>query len=740
MFASTRGRTARLVLAVTVVLAASLASGAAPVVAGDRDAVSPVAQVETDRPGGASNNTTTIHQNPAEVAPERTAPELQAYLLAQMSGTLGASVDNLSRRDYDRAAALLDRQYAANLSRYRAVAAELDEEEQAAIYERLGVVQGAVIEDARTAERLARQYRAAERNGSDARARRLARRLLNRSRAISTNTTRLVQTYERAGNRTGVDYSAEIAQLERIQRRVTAAAAQVRAREFDSTALSVRVNRTTAAFTAPARVTGRLTAGNATPVANRSITLRAGEQRHAVETNASGAFAFVYRPVLAPANASTLTVRYLPAETSVYLPANASVPLQIRQTEATLTDVSATSPVGFGETLRVRGAVTVDGRRVAGLPLRVLVNETQFATTTPGPNGTFRARATVPAAIPAGTRQLAVRGPPDRAVRLDATRPLTVAETPTTLTGSVARRTESRAVVTGRFTTADGRALANRTLRVTVGRRDRTVETDANGSYVVRVDLTLGRLDTPRDQVRVAYREAPSNLERTSVVVPIPPRPPSTSSRDLDDLTLVGLLRAVVFSEATLGLVAILASAGLVGATVRLYRRRRDDPSADPDPADDPSADPDPADAASAGESLPDDPPDPTHPYAAALDDARRALSAGATDAAVRGSYGVVWAILRDLVDAETPTHWELYAAVSETGHVPAAPLRRLTETYEQTAYAATPVGDAAARDALVDADAVLAGLDPDALPDEFDPDPDDRPPGHGAATGAGDE
>ena len=720
-----------------VVVAASLASGAGPAVAtADRDATpTPVAQVTTDRADGASNNTTAIHQDPAAVAPERTTPELRTYLLGRMSGALRASTDNLTLRDYDRAERLLDRQYAANLSRYRTVAAELDEEETAALYGELGTTQRTVIEDARAAERLGRQYAAAERNGSDARARRLARRLINRSRAVSTNTTRLVETYERAQNETGTDYSAQVADLESFRRRVANASARVRAREFDSTALAVDTNRSTAAFTSPVRVTGRLTAGNATPVANRSVTLDVGGQQRTVETNATGGFDLVYRPVLAPANGSTLTVRYLPREGALYLPTNATTPLQIRQTEATLADVRATTPVGFEETLRVRGAVEAGGRRVADVPLRVLVNETQLATSTLDANGTFGARATVPAEIPSGTRRLAIRGPSDRAVLVDATRQIEIAETPTTLTGSVARRNASRAVVTGQFTTGDGRALANRTLQVTVGRTERTVETDADGTYTVRVDLRLGVLDTPRDQIRVAYRAPGSNLARTDVTVPIPPRPTATSVEDLDEFTLTQLVRAVLFSDVTLGAAALAASAGLFGAAVRLYRRRRvDAPDAadtsaptDDAPADESTSD----DAATTGASS--DVREPTHPYATALGDARLALSTGATDAAVLGSYGVVWAVLRELCDATTPTHWELYRAVTETDRCPSAPLRRLTETYERTAYGDTPVEPDAARAALADADAVLAGLAPDALPAAVDPDTDARPPGHGA-------
>jgi hypothetical protein len=723
------------------VVAASLASGVGPVAAGERGAAAPARgpapQVTAD--GSAANNTTTLHRNPAEVAPERTTPALRAALLGRMSGTLGASVENLTRRDYDRAERLLDRRYAPDLRRYETVAADLDEEETAATYGRIGTTQRAVVADARTAERLGRRYEAAVRNGRDARARRLARRLLDESRAVSSNTTRLVDAYERAANRSGVDHSEQVGDLESFRERVARASAEVRAREFDATTLSVRVNRSTAAFTAPARVTGRLAAGNTTPVANRSVTLRVGGQRHVVETDATGAFAVVYRPVLAPVNDSTTTVRYVPGESSPYLPANDSVSLDIRPTEATLTDVEATAPVGFGETLRVAGTVAVGDRRVAGLPLRLLVDETRLATADLARNGTFRVRATVPAAIPSGSRRLAVRGPPDRAVRLDATRPLAVAETPTTLTGSVVRRNESRAVVAGRFAAVDGRALANRTLRVTVGRTDRTVETDADGRYAVGVDLTLGRLDTPRDRVRVAYRETPSNLERTSVVVPVPPAPPSTSFEDLGDLTLVGLVRAAVFSEVTLGVVALLAGAGLVGGAVRAYRRRRDGTGAtdtgEPDRGDaDPPVDPDATDDVGPSGAAADDPGGRAHPCAAALDDARRALSAGATDAAVRGSYGVVWAVLRGLVDAETPTHRELRAAVAETGHCPPDPLRRLTETYERTAYGPAAVDRATARAALADADAVLAGLDPGALPDGFDPDLDERPPGRANA------
>lgn len=742
MPASTRGRAARLVLATAVVVAATLASAAAPpVAAADRDTVppEPAAQVGTDRADGAGNNTTAIHQDPAAVAPERTAPALQAYLVEQMSGTLRASSENLTLRDYDRAERLLDREYEANLSRYRDVAVELDEEETAALYEELGTTQRAVIEDARAAERLGRQYAAAERNGSDARARRLARRLVNRSRAISANTTRLAEAYERASNETGRDYSAEVADLSSFRRRVANASARVRAREFDSTTLAVEANRSTAAFTRPVRITGRLATANGEPVANRPITLGVGAQEHTVETNATGGFALVYRPVLAPTNESDLTVRYLPDDTALYLPTNATTPLRIRQTEATLTDVRATTPVAFEETLRVRGAVEVRGERVADVPLRVLVGETRLATTDLGANGTFRARATVPAGVPSGTRQLVVRGPANRAVRVDATRPIEVAETPTTLTGSVARRNASRAVVTGEFTAGDGRALSNRTLRVTVGRTVRTVETDADGAYAVRVDLRLGMLDTPRDRVRVVHRGAGSNLARASATVPIPPRPTATSFDDLDELTLAQLVRVVLFSEVTLGAVGLAAGAGLLGAAVRLYRRRDDAPADASATTDEPAADTStrgddapPGDASAAGGS--DDTHESVDPDATALDGARRALSTGATDAAVLRSYGAVWAVLRGLCDADAPTHWGLYAAVAGTGRVPSGPLRRLTETYERTAYGDGSADRAAADEALADAEAVLAGLDSDALQGGPDPGVDARPPGHGAA------
>lgn len=738
----------RLLLAATVVVATALGSGAAPVVASDRGAAPPsdrpVAQVATDRPGGAGNNTTELHEDPAAVEPVRTAPALRAALLGRMSGTLNESVRRLDLRDYDRAARLLDERYAANLSRYRTVAADLDEEETAALYEDLGATQRTVIEDAREAERLGRQYAAAERNGSDARARRLARRLIDRSRAVSANTTRLVRTYERAENRSGVDYAAEIGRLESFQTRVANASARVRAREFDSTALAVETNRTTASFTDPVRVSGRLTAGNATGVTNRTVDLRVGARTYTVETNATGAFALAYRPVLAPVNASTLTVRYLPRERTLYLPTNATTPLRVRQTNATLTGVRATTPVAFEDRLRVRGAVVVDGRRVAGVPLRISVDETRLATTDLRSNGTFRARATVPAGVPSGTRRLAVRGPPGRAVRVDGVRSLAVAETPTTLSGSVARRNASRAVVTGRLATADGRALGNRTLRVRIGRRERTVETGANGSYRVRADLTLGRLDTPRDEVRVVYPGTGSNLARARAVVPVPPRPTASSFEDVDDLTLAELARAVLFSDVTLGLGALLAGLGVLGGVVRLYRRRRtasadlpDEPTAagtTDDGADEAESD----DAADESGRPPDDPS--THPYAAALGDARLALSTGATDVVVLRSYGVVWAVLRELCDADAPTHWELYAAAVEDDRPPADPLRRLTETYERTAYGGTGADRESAGAALADAEAVLTSLDPGALPDAFDPAAADRPPGYGSTGDPGAE
>ena len=728
---STRGRTARLLLALMVVVATGFVGGTGSVAAAsDRGPVSAphptVAQVTTDGGGGPAtgNNTTELHRNPADVEPVRASPELQAYLLARMSQTLNASAANLSERDYDRASELLDRRYDGDLRRYRAVAAELDDEDTAETYEQLGSTQEAVVADARTAEQLGQQYAAAARNGDDARARRLARRLINQSRSLTANTTRLTDTYERAQNQTGADYSAQIERFDLIETRATALSAQVRAREFNSTSLSVRTNRTTASFTAPVRLSGRLRSENATPVTNQTITLQVGPRQYTVETNATGGFSLLYRPVLAPVAQETLTVRYLPQPTAFYLPASDSTPLTIRQQEATLTGVRTTETARFQEPLRVRGVVTLDGRPVAGVPLRVLVNETRLATTTADSNGRFSARTTVPAGVPAGTRQLAVRGPAERAVRVDATRSLPVATTQTTLTGSIARRNESRAVVTGQFTTADGRPLANRTLGVRVAGPIRTVETGANGTYTVRVDLTLGILDTPRGQIRVRYRDPTTNLARTSVVVPIPPEPAPNS---FEDLTTVGLLRAVLSSEAALAATTLAVSVGLAGGAVHLYRRRREETAADDEtpPTD--------ADASSTDAPTDDETATAPHPYAAALDDARRALSREESTTAVLQGYGVVWAVLREQLEMNTPTHRELHAAAADTDSCPGEPLGRLTDAYERTAYSPESVDRAVARDALEAAETVLTGLAPDALPSEFDPTTGDRPPGPAA-------
>lgn len=735
MLVSTRGRTARLLLAVVVVVATGFVGGTGPVLAvSDGDSVPTsqpaVAQVTTDDGGPAtSNNTTELHRDPAAVEPVRASPELQAYLLARMSRTLNASAANLSEREYDRASELLDRRYDGDLRRYRTVAAELDEADSAETYERLGDTQGAVIADARTAERLGQRYADAARNGDDARARRLARRLINQSRSLATNTTRLVDTYGRAQNQTGTDYSAQIDRFELIEQRVTALSAQVRAREFNSTSLSVRTNRTTASFTAPVRVSGRLTLENATPVTNQTIALQVGPRQYTVETNATGGFSLLYRPVLAPVAQETLTVRYLPQPTALYLPARDSTPLAIRQEEATLSEVQTTETTRFREPLRVRGVVTVDGRRVAGVPLRLLVNETRLATTTVGPNGTFGARTTTPAGVPAGTRQLAVRAPAERAVRVDTTRSLEVAATQTTLTGSVARRNESRAVVTGQFTTADGRPLANRTLGVAVAGPIRTVETGANGTYTVRIDLTLGFLDTPRDRIRVRYRNPTTNLAQTSVVVSVPPPEAAPTSfedlEEIDELGPVELLRAVLANEVVLATVTLAVSAGLVGGVVRLYRRRRDEAVADDETPDDGTTT-----DGSTDTPADDDAATTPHPYTAALDDARRALSREEPTTAVLQGYGVVWAVLREQLEMTTPTHRELYAAAADTDSCPGAPLGRLTDAYERTAYSPESVDRAVARDALEAAETVLTGLAPDALPSDVDPTTGSRPPG----------
>lgn len=676
----------------------------------------------------APNNTTVRHRNPDDGDRAGDLAAVQDHLAGEMSEVVIDCSRALSVGGFGPCEGL-NGSYRDSLSKYVELSRETETDRDDDTARSFRRVRREGREYARTVREFRDSYgtyREARASGDAERARRAAREL--RSLADRADRTGGNLTLSlRNVTRSGTDVTPAVRTVDETTANVTRTVEEIERDLFVGTVTTARVNDSTASFLDPLVVSGRVTTANGTAVSGAQVGLarvRGGTATERVDartrTNATGHYRLRYRPVTTPLGSVVFAARLLPESGSAFLPSNATVNTRVEQVTANLTVRSAPAEAAYADRLRVRVRVTAgDGARervaVEGLPVHTRIGEYRIGSGRTDGDGGAAPDGRFPAAVRTGEQRLVVgfEGSERAIAPATETVELDVRETATTVDATVRNATARRLTVEGRLTTADGRPLANRPVRVTLaGRSLGWLRSGPDGSF--EGDLTVPARVLPSEgtterQLRLAFDGTGRNLGSTETALTVLLRAPAGGP---DEST--GEAAGVGTGYALLVAALLLA---LVGGAVLLDRWR----SADDEPPGDRDADrgSEPAGSAVDGST--------------ALAAVRAAMGSGDYDLVTTAGYRAVRRALAGRVDAGPgATHWEFYGACAADG-IDADRLeavRRLTERFERVAFASDEASRSVAAAALADAETVLErGGNADAGSDESDEAPTDGAP-----------
>jgi len=709
-----------LVCALLVPAGSAAAAVAGPGATAGPDGGRAVAAVGAD--AVQQNNSTVRHRDPNEVREEGSVEDVRRWLVGRLTDRLGEGAVQLSEGQAEQARRLLGDEYSERLDQLVDVAGETETTRTLReTRENQRETTDAVEEYRETYE----EYREARRNGNNERARELGRDLERQSRRVNENAGETAEGYDELGNQTGEDFTEPQVAIENVSENVSETQEEVREEIFTETNLTASADGQRVSFVDPLAISGTLTTENGTAVGTETIELRVGNRTLVADTDADGDFTVEYRPVTIPANATEVTVEYLPSGGSEYLNSSANVSVDVETVEPNVTVAAATDRVAYNETLTVAGRVSADGVG-APAPVAVYVGDRRVGTTTAAGNGSYETRARLPADVPDGDRTVrAVVDQEGRAIeRANGTAALTVEETATGLTADAGTDGNATVRVTGRLTTADGDALAGRTVRIERGGRAvESVTTNASGRYAATLSIPE---DAAGETVAAAavFEGRGTNLERSSAraTVTLPDDWAGTnagggplevgllewisgvlSSGDGGDgvgavVRSFALANPLLAGAFVLGVVLLALAGGYAVLTGRGPFGSDGDEGiegvANERPAGGADGDTDADAAESSARSR--------EVVAALLERAREQVAGGAADAGVITAYAATRRRLADRGSDEGRTHWEFYrrnrdALDEETASV----LRDLTEAYERAAFAPDSVSVDRARDLL---------------------------------------
>ncbi|MDB9235652.1 hypothetical protein [Halorubrum ezzemoulense] len=579
------------------------------------------------------------------------------------------------------------------------MAADIDAEETADRFNLTREQQLQLADSIEELEITGQEYQNAVDNGSDEKARQLARELLTTAEELNQTTTELNEQYDALETETGIDFNVTQESISVVQRTVQRAAAGVIDREFTETNITVETNQTTLAASDPLRVSGQLTTVDGAPIKNASVSVSLGEDSITTRTTETGQFETTYRPLLASTSARNLTVAYTPTGSEPFLPVTETVPVSITEQAATSIELeNTTQAAAFTEPIQATGQVIVAAeynRSLAGIPIVLTLDQRRIATAETNSSGRFMLSASMPETIPAGDANLQVSiDRREMAIeRSMATAPITVRSTRTDLsidpTVNGMNGTQN-VTVGGQLRTADGDPLSDRSIRVTIGETTLgTVETNASGGYQATYELPAG-LRGSDITVTATFEGTGTNLAASAAQqrVPLPSAGPGVG-RVLAGIVGGGLLVMIV-------IVVLFPSRGVDREWITQTWARVTDSV---DPATDSETTITTAPSATTGLS---DNGRREAVTQASLHSAREALAAGHPNVAVQSAYAAVRSRLQSSDSLSTPqTHWEFYRQLHADHEIDTAQLAQVTEAYETATYSADGLSSDAAAETL---------------------------------------
>ncbi|WP_336358188.1 hypothetical protein [Haloarcula sp. CGMCC 1.6347] len=667
-------------------------------------------QVETP-----TDDNETQQENPDSVSDGEYGDETAAWLARTMGGRLENSSIALSNEQYEQAQSVLGDDYDKRLEQYVDVAGDTssDTDDTAAReFEAARENQRNLTNEVQRYRQQYTAYQAARERGNEREARITARAMERTASNISDRSRELNRNFERIENTTSVDLSSGQTEINETTENITTTQAVIREETLVGTTLTVQAIDSTASFSDPGTVSGRIRTENGSVIADEAVELRVGNRTQTVRTDSSGVFETQYRPRSARLGSQSIPIEYVPDADSVYLSDDTTFTIDVKQVTPNATSEIAPGTVGYGDRLNATASVTVESRGVDGVPVEFTVGDTVVARTTTGPNGTATASTRAPASVNDGERVVVARVPyENRAIAgVQSETPVVVVETQTTLSVS-ASRTDDGALARGQLQTVAGDPVAGRPVRLQVGAGGtQLVETNRNGSFQTVLEYPQNNETVT---VTATYDEPSSNLGNATATTTLAAgagggNPPVGSDSDSDLLidTLVAILFGsdenpeVAFGNGIIGyswlpvLGGGVALAVVVGAWFIVSRRRQSQVNT--------TSSVEATEVSMSGSDQATTPSNATSPTFA--DRVDTYLDSGDYDAATMVAYTAVHDELavKNGID-EGATHWELLQQSQEHG-VPEermADIETVVEAFETAAFAPTSVDPSRAEAAV---------------------------------------
>mgnify|MGYP006288231709 CR=1 FL=1 len=649
---------------------------------------------------GAVVNNTTQHENPDELDTRNDVGDVTRWLERTTGGDLERSTIELSRGEADLAKRLLGESFTDQFERYAYVAGRTGTNEDDRTAERFRETRETQEEFTDTVQefRETREaYEEARRNGNEDEARQRARELQGLARRANRTGATLQDDFGALTNGTATDLTEASDTVRAITENVTQQRDEIVRETFVPTDFTLRPESRQISFLDPLRLTGRLAGEDGSSLADRTVRLRIAERTIRTTTDADGEFTTTYRPTLLRAGDQPVTVEFLPRNESIYLGSNRSVTVSVVQVTPDLSVEGIPVSVAFDDRVRVTGRVSAGDVGAGAVPVTVSLGGVRLGTARTDPDGTYSFDGRVPASVDDGDRELAVSVPLEgRALAgVDRSSPLRVDPTETSLTVSGERTSEGTIRVSGRLETPGSNGVPNQQVDLTVdGRSVATARTGPEGAFAERVSVPDDTVSEGRNvSVRIVarYERPNSNLLASRARTTLLHQPPTGGGNG------VAVVDRVFDPPGDVPVPLVVADAvgGLfvLALAVVYVRRRRTTRETTAIASDD-----GPASATDLRETEPPDPStgDPSPMVAGAT----AALDDGDRDTAVKLAFTGLKRTTTERLGLPDGTHWEFFVACREAGldDDRLDTLRRLTELYEQAAFAPRTVPEADAR------------------------------------------
>ncbi|QCJ46004.1 hypothetical protein FCF25_02205 [Haloprofundus sp. MHR1] len=626
-----------------------------------------------------SNNSSVRHENPDTAGRDGDTTQLRAYLIEKMVTRLGDGTVEIEQGEYQRGRDLIGDEYSELLDKY------VDVEGSTGASSRLEHTREEQQEygtDVQSYRDTYDEYQEAKQNGDEERARQLARELAEHESNVSQTGLDLTTSYERLSNRTGVETNDSQERIANITQNITDQQAEIRAAEFVETSLTLTTQQSQTSYLNPLSITGQLTTADGESLSNQNIILNTGSRQIQTQTDAEGHIATTFRPRTLPQGETTLTVRYVPEETSIYYGSNTTLNTSIEQVSGSVSLSEAPATTSFDDTVTVSGSVSVEDEQVSDLPLVVSMGGVELGTVQTTDAGSFSLTESVPAEVPAGEQSLTVSTTSQsQAIAIDEqVETVMVEPTETQLSVSGSQSSSSSVALQGELTTQTGKALAGQSVLIKQnGSTVASTTTNENGRFQTAVSTS--DLEAVNSTVAFAavFPGEKTNLEQSRAVTEVTLRNlgGESGSKTQESGQLSGLTTATV---AIVAAIVIVVVAGFVW-----WRRREDEAEETTEKSE--------IDESETITSEPvTEPSVSVSPASSRLSLATDALADGRTDHAIELAYTVVREQFSKQLrsdNIEQQTHWEWYQTVADHSAVQTdlTVLQQLTVAYEHAAY-----------------------------------------------------